>query len=78
MRLFLHHQYHYQLAPSAYYFHHLIVQHQPDNQGKDSVFTSNTDVSVINQMKNKKCNGPHQRRRIFGAVGHVHSVGPQN
>jgi hypothetical protein len=42
------------------------------------VFTSNTYVSVIDQMKNEESNGPHQRRRIFGAIGHGHSVGPWN
>jgi hypothetical protein len=42
------------------------------------MFTSNTDVSVINQMKNKQGDGPPQRRRIFSAIGREHGVGPQN
>jgi hypothetical protein len=74
----LHHQHHHQLAPSTHYYHHLIVQHQPDDRGKDSMFISNTDVSVINQMRNKEGSDPHQRRRIFSVVRHGHEVGPQN
>jgi hypothetical protein len=43
------------------------------------MFTSNTDVSVINQMKNKEGNGPYQRRRrSFSAIGHGHGVGSWN
>jgi hypothetical protein len=42
------------------------------------VFTSNIDVSVINQMKNKECNDPYQRRRIVSTVGRGHEVGPWN
>jgi hypothetical protein len=52
--LLLYHQHHRRLTPSTHYYLHLTVQHQPDDQGKDSVFTSNTDVSVINLMKNKE------------------------
>jgi hypothetical protein len=29
-------------------------------------------------MKNKEGNGPHQRTRIFSAIGHGHGVGPWN
>jgi hypothetical protein len=38
------------------------------------------DVSVINQIKNKEGNGPHQRRRIFSAIGRGrgHGVEPRN
>jgi hypothetical protein len=45
------------LAPSAHYHRHPIIQHQPDDQCKDSMFTRNTDVSVIDQMKNEEGNG---------------------
>jgi hypothetical protein len=42
------------------------------------MFTSNTDISVIDQMKNEEGNGPHQRRGVFGAIGHWHNIMPQN
>jgi hypothetical protein len=59
LKLLLHHQRHRQLAPLAHYHRHPTIQHQPDNRGKDSVFTRNTNVLVIDQMKNKEGNGPH-------------------
>jgi hypothetical protein len=53
-----------------------MIQLQQSDRGKDYVFTSNTYVSVIDQMKNEEGNGPHQRRGILGAIGHKHSIRP--